>query len=115
MNPDTRTPPEPPTSVFAWIALLAIVAMTIILRGMAIDAGLPQQFRSAEESLHLERALRIAGGDLDPKFYIYPSLHFYLMGGALRVAHGDEVLDAPLGGFTPAFARTSRILSLGLG
>lgn len=95
--------------------LLAAVALTVALRAVIVPAGLPLQLDNPDEFGHLDRSLRIARGNPDPGFYIYPSLHYYLLATTLRIRHGAEVSDDPLGGWSSRFVLTSRMLGVVLG
>lgn len=108
-------PPDSGTRTLTVVGFLAAVALAVALRASALPAGLPLQLENPDECGHLERSLRMAGGDPDPHFYIYPSLHYYLLAAALRLRHGDAVSTDPLGYWSADFALTARLLGLCLG
>lgn len=96
-------------------ALIGIMALAFVVRSIPLDAGFPQMLRSPEERWDLQRALGIAKGDLNPGFFIYPSVHYYLMGASLRLRYGSEIGADPRGNLSTDYAHTSRSLSLLLG
>ena len=59
-----------------WAIVLSLGAL---LRFWGIEFGLPFQYRPDEECL-VQSALAFQGGDLNPHFFIYPSLFMYLLG-----------------------------------
>jgi 4-amino-4-deoxy-L-arabinose transferase-like glycosyltransferase len=67
----------------AWI-LVAIVLVGAILRFTGIAFGLPQTQARPDESRILNIALRIAAGDLNPHYFVYPTLYMYLLAGVIK-------------------------------
>jgi hypothetical protein len=63
-----------------WILGAALVA-GLALRLWGLDFGLPHTGARPDESILVHRALAIAGGQLNPQFFNYPSFHFYLLSG----------------------------------
>ena len=64
--------------VWSWWPILAVAAY-LRLRGMSW--GLPYGYQDPDEQVVLlSRAFRIAAGHLDPEFFYYPSLIFYVIG-----------------------------------
>jgi 4-amino-4-deoxy-L-arabinose transferase-like glycosyltransferase len=66
--------------------LLAILSLALALRLKGIDWGLPYSFVNADESTVVPKAFAAARGHLNPQFFFYPSLYFYLMGGLYLLA-----------------------------
>lgn len=66
--------------------LAAILVLAAILRLKGIAWGLPYSFVNVDESLVVPIAARVARGHLDPRFFYYPSLYFYLLAAAQLVA-----------------------------
>ena len=62
-----------------WLALAAVVLLGGFLRLWGIDFGLPNIYCRPDETTLVHRALSIASGDLNPHFFNYPSLQFYLL------------------------------------
>jgi len=65
------------------LTILFLLLCVSILCFWGIDFGLPGLFHSDEQAL-VKRALRFGGGDLNPHFFYYPTLHMYI----LFVAYG---------------------------
>lgn len=57
--------------------IFGICALAAILRLWGISNGLPEIFHP-DESMLIRRSLRMSTGDLNPHFFIYPSLSIYL-------------------------------------
>ncbi|MFA4966452.1 MAG: glycosyltransferase family 39 protein, partial [Thermoleophilia bacterium] len=66
--------------------LLAVLALALALRLKGVAWGLPYSFVNVDESTVLPKAFAVARGHLDPRFFYYPSLFFYLVGGLYVVA-----------------------------
>ena len=81
------------------VALAIILAGAAVLRLKGLSWGLPYGYQNPDEHVVLLRAFRVAGGHLNPGFFYYPSLIFYLIGGATWVvswfhaAHGVSFLS----------------------
>jgi len=58
---------------------LAALAAGLGLRLWGLDFGLPNPLCRPDEAVLLNRALAVAGGDLNPHFFNYPSLHIYVL------------------------------------
>ena len=116
-----------------WAAgLLAIVALATGLRLWGIGFGLPYTYHP-DEPLIVERALRFfATGDLNPRWFNYPTLYTYLIAGAYRACYGlglwggefSQASEMPApqhlvmgGGFTevPGQFLIARLVTAGLG
>jgi hypothetical protein len=103
--------------------LLGVLALALALRLKGVAWGLPYSFVNVDESTVLPKAFAVARGQLDPRFFYYPSLFFYMVGGlyllatpllwALRganpLAQGSFVVDPG-----PYFL-LARLLSVALG
>lgn len=59
-------------------ALIALLALAAYLRLRGISFGLPDKYRPDEEYL-VAHAVGFQGGDLNPRFFIYPSLSLYML------------------------------------
>jgi 4-amino-4-deoxy-L-arabinose transferase-like glycosyltransferase len=72
--------------------LLAILLAGLILRVWGIGFGLPHPMARPDEEFIVSVALRFFSGDLNPHFFEWPSLYFYVVHAALRVAHAASRL-----------------------
>lgn len=63
-----------------------LIAVGTGLRLWGIDFGLPHTLCRPDEAVLLHRALAVAGGDLNPHFFNYPSLHIYLLAASLGLS-----------------------------
>jgi 4-amino-4-deoxy-L-arabinose transferase-like glycosyltransferase len=68
------------------VLLLAVLALALVLRLDGIGWGLPYSFVNADESTVVPKAFNVARGHLNPQFFFYPSLYFYLLGGLYVLA-----------------------------
>ena len=68
------------------VAMAVILAGAAVLRLKGLSWGLPYGYQDPDEHVVLLRAFRVAGGHLNPQFFYYPSLIFYLIGGATWAA-----------------------------
>ncbi len=68
------------------LVLAAILLAALALRLRGITAGLPYNFVNPDEGTVAFRAAYVARGHLDPQFFYYPSLFFYLLAGVYVVA-----------------------------
>jgi len=66
---------EPKTT---WLLLSAIILLGAITRFFNLNFGLPFRYRP-DEQIIIEIALKFGSGDLNPHFFDYPSLLFYLL------------------------------------
>ncbi|MEI6449194.1 MAG: glycosyltransferase family 39 protein [Actinomycetes bacterium] len=66
--------------------LVAVLALALALRLKGVDWGLPFSFVNADESIVVPKAFGVARGGLNPQFFYYPSLFFYLVGGVYLLA-----------------------------
>ena len=80
--------------------LIVIVAVGALLRVHAIWFGLPYPQARPDEETAIGKAVDIARGDLNPHFFHWPSLTFYLFAGVLRAAQVVHDLFAPVRDFT---------------
>lgn len=67
------------------VALLVIVGWALYLRLHGVGWGLPYHYLNPDEGAIVPRAFHIATGHLDPRFFYYPSLLFYLLAALFRV------------------------------
>ncbi len=79
------------------LLLAGILVLAAILRVAGLSFSLPAVYRPDEDTL-LGRAAGVAKGELDPHFFDWPSLMFYLDGAVLRIA---RPLAGLLGGGRP--------------
>ena len=70
----------------AGVLVLAILVLALALRLKGIGYGLPFSFVNADESTVVPKAAAAARGHLDPQFFFYPSLYFYLAGALYVLA-----------------------------
>jgi hypothetical protein len=67
--------------------LLAVLLGGLWLRVWSLGFGLPHPMARPDEEFIVSVALRLFSGDLNPHFFEWPSLYFYVVHAALRVAH----------------------------
>ena len=70
----------------AGVALAAVLALALALRLAGVAWGLPFSFVNADESMVVPKAFAAARGHLNPQFFFYPSLYFYLAGATYAAA-----------------------------
>ena len=89
-------------------ALVVVVIAALVLRLQSVTSGLPYAFINPDEATVVPKAVEVAGGQLNPMFFYYPSLFFYVLAGVywlvspfwalvhgeLLVRPGALVLDA---------------------
>ena len=107
-----RMPSAPPTAQ-RW--LTAILILGASLRFFPIWFGLPYQYSRPDEAEAVGHALAMLGGDLNPHFFHWPSLTFYLFAAVFAVVSGirrllldDPVADARCGSADTAADRRGR-------
>jgi len=66
--------------------LVAVLILASALRLKGVGWGLPYSFVNADESAVVPKAFDVARGGLNPQFFYYPSLFFYLVGGVYLLA-----------------------------
>ena len=66
--------------------LVAVLVLALALRLKGVGWGLPFSFVNADESVVVPKAFGVARGGLNPQFFYYPSLFFYLAGGVYLLA-----------------------------
>ena len=66
--------------------LLAILVLALALRLRGVAYGLPYSFVNSDESTVIPKAFQAARGHLNPQFFFYPSLYFYLTGALYLLA-----------------------------
>jgi len=66
--------------------LVAVLVLALALRLKGVGWGLPFSFVNADESMVVPKAFGVARGGLNPQFFYYPSLFFYLVGGVYLLA-----------------------------
>jgi len=60
--------------------LVLLLAVAALLRAWSLDFGLPHSLARPDETEIVSRSLRFFATDLNPYFFHYPSLFFYLIG-----------------------------------
>jgi 4-amino-4-deoxy-L-arabinose transferase-like glycosyltransferase len=81
------------------LALCLILALAACLRLKGLSWGLPYGYEDPDEQVVLAHAFRIASGHLDPGFFFYPSLLFYVIAATIRAvslfsaAHGLSLIS----------------------
>jgi 4-amino-4-deoxy-L-arabinose transferase-like glycosyltransferase len=93
LNPTRRTET-------AW--LVAIVALGAILRLYPVWFGLPYLNARPDETVALGHAVAVMRGDLNPHFFHWPSLAFYLFAAIFTVVSDLYGAVGPPGGLTDA-------------
>lgn len=78
---------EPSAGLGRWI-LLAVLVLSAVLRVWGIGFGLPHLEARPDEMEVVPRAIRLLSGDLNPHFFNYPSLYFYLLGAVFGAWSG---------------------------
>jgi 4-amino-4-deoxy-L-arabinose transferase-like glycosyltransferase len=73
-------------SSHAWL-LLIVFATALGVRLWGIGFGLPHPMTRPDEEFLIAVALRFFAGDFNPHFFEWPSLYFYIVHAALRVAY----------------------------
>jgi hypothetical protein len=66
--------------------LVAVLVLALALRLKGVGWGLPFSFVNADESVVVPKAFGVVRGGLNPQFFYYPSLFFYLVGGVYLLA-----------------------------
>ncbi|MCJ7627771.1 MAG: glycosyltransferase family 39 protein [Longimicrobiales bacterium] len=85
------TPSQEPSGALGRWTLLAVLVLAAVLRVWGIGFGLPNLNARPDEIEVVSRAIRLLSGDLNPHFFHYPSLYFYLLGIAFAVWSGVSV------------------------
>ena len=70
----------------AGVLLIAILVLALALRLKGVAYGLPYSFVNSDESMVVPKAFHAAQGHLNPQFFFYPSLYFYLTGALYVLA-----------------------------
>ena len=79
-----ETPPPSSRDTARW--LVAIVVLAAVLRFVPIWFGLPYPEARPDEETAIGKAIAMLGGDLNPRFFHWPSLIFYLFAGVYSAA-----------------------------
>lgn len=69
------------------LVLLGVTALAGIVRFWGLGFGLPLTESRPDESTLAGIAMRIAGGDLHPHFFNYPTLYLYILAGLYRASY----------------------------
>ena len=86
--------------------LALVLAVGLALRDWSVSYGLPDLYHPDEPRI-VERAVRFHQGDLNPRFFNWPSLYMYVMAGVYGLVFG-----ASSGGVAGAFARDPALFYL---
>jgi hypothetical protein len=78
---------EVPTNRTVWLLVGALLAVGALARLWGNDYGLPHSYHS-DEGLIVNRAVRFHAGDLDPRFFNWPSLYMYLLSAVYGAVFG---------------------------
>src|SRR5262245_16859784 len=88
------------------LALALVLVIGLALRAWSVSYGLPDIYHPDEPRI-VERAVRFHQGDLNPRFFNWPSLYMYVMAGVYGLVFG-----ASSGGVAGAFARDPALFYL---
>ena len=66
------------------LALAAVLLVAVLLRAVGLGAGLPLLLQ-VDEPLVIDRVEAFLGGDLNPRWFYYPSLTMYLSWGLVKL------------------------------
>src|SRR5262245_51735773 len=103
--------PSPGSSFTGPSERTVLLVLGVLLVGGALariwgnDFGLPHTYHPDEGHI-VNRAIRFHGGDLDPKFFNWPSLYMYLLSGVYGLLFGWR------GGVVPAFSENPAVFYL---
>lgn len=91
MQREPLAEPGKPFSATRWGILAVILVVAAVTRFWGLRFGLPTTECRPDESRILNLAVRIAQGDPNPHYFVYPTLYMYLVAVLLKVqaiAHG---------------------------
>jgi Dolichyl-phosphate-mannose-protein mannosyltransferase len=94
------------------LGLLLVLAIGFGLRTFSAGYGLPDLYHPDEPKI-VERAVRFHQGDLNPRFFNYPSVYMYALAGVYGIVFGASP-DGVVGAFgrSPAlFYRVGRLVT----
>jgi hypothetical protein len=78
-GPEARTTAAERRRVDPWLAAgIGVAILGLALRTIGLSYGLPDHFHWDEPTI-MNRAIRMAGGDLNPHFFYYPTLLMYAL------------------------------------
>lgn len=79
------------------LLLIPVLMLAALLRFWGLDFGLPHTLARPDETEIVTRSLRFLAWDLNPRFFHYPSLFFYVLGAVFAVWAGVlALLGQPL-------------------
>jgi hypothetical protein len=81
------SPERPPSNRTVWLLLGLLLALGAFARIWGNGYGLPHTYHPDEGHI-VNRAIRFHGGDLDPRFFNWPSLYMYLLSGVYGLIFG---------------------------
>ena len=107
----------------AGILLAAVLVLALALRLKGIAYGLPFSFVNSDETMVVPKAFHAAQGHLNPQFFFYPSLFFYLTGALYLLAtpvwwvlgHGDFLSQTSFVVHQGPYFLLGRLLSVTMG
>lgn len=67
-------------------ALAVVLAVALALRLQSVASGLPYALINPDEATVVPKAVEVAGGQLNPMFFYYPSLFFYILAAVFWLA-----------------------------
>ncbi len=94
-------------------ALGLIVLFAAALRLWGVGFGLPNVLCRPDELVHATLAVSVAEGELNPRFFRYPTLYFYIMGAIYRVIF--FFIESPAGAAREAFVREHALVLITAG
>jgi 4-amino-4-deoxy-L-arabinose transferase-like glycosyltransferase len=105
------------------VLLLAILVLALALRLKGVTYGLPYSFVNSDETTVIPKALHAAQGHLNPQFFFYPSLYFYLTGALYLLAapvwwllgHGNFLAQTSFVVDNGPYFLLGRLLSVAMG
>jgi hypothetical protein len=97
-----------------WLLLGALLAVAALARISGNDYGLPHTYHP-DEGLIVNRAVRFHAGDLDPRFFNWPSLYMYLLSGVYGLVYGLRGVVVSFGQDPVSFYLIGRTLTALMG
>lgn len=105
------------------LLLWLVLALALVLRLDGISYGLPYSLVNADESTVIPMAFKAARGHLNPQFFFYPSLYFYLVAALCLLAtplwallgHGNLLAEARFVVDATPYFLLGRLLSAAMG
>ena len=73
------------------VVLVGLLALALALRLHGVTSGLPYNFLNPDEGTIVPKAFNVARGHLNPQFFFYPSLYFYLLAAVYLAGDAGDV------------------------